>query len=332
VFTCLISLAVYVVIVLLSGHATFEDADSKHVVKDDSDVKPVRRRRVALLIYGVRLETLFETGKSIMKYVVEEANADVFVYGREVAEYNTTGAIKAAFGVDRVKGVYTGKQLDEGDVLALLHQSKRWPELKEVCGDTNMVKSGTLLGLIWSELAYELAASYERSQGFVYDYMVFMRPDVQWFAPFPKLELLDMKYQMWIPTRTPWGGIPASLIVCPRGLCENWARWWSRLRDGSLIEKMTKENAFSKRNCLMSEMFEYAAWKALKVPFGWFSVVHAIVCTRVTKKKIFFPSLKTYFRRVCAKMVISAILASQFAALDKSINMMNKVYSRLLCF
>ncbi len=199
---------------------------------------------------------------------------------------NTTGAIKAAFGTERVKGVFTGRQMDENDVMALLHQSKRWPELSKVCGGTNLLKSGTLLGLIWSELVFELARSYERAQGFQYDYMIFMRPDVEWFAPFPKLDLLDKKYQIWLPTRTPWGGIPASLVVCPKGLCQHWGQWWPRLRDGSLVEVMSKKNVLTNRNCLMSEMFEYAAWKAMEVPFGWFTVVHALVCTRV--KTIFF--------------------------------------------
>ncbi len=282
-------LLAYLAIIWLSGHDVVQSdahdgAESASSPASSLSARSEPRRRVALLVYGVRLETLFETGKSIMKFVVDEMDADVFVYGREVAAYNTTGAVRAAFGTHRVKGVFTGRQLEEGDVIALLAQSKRYKELMDSCGGTNMVKAGTLNGLIWGQKAYELAASYERAQGFQYDYMIFMRPDVQWFAPFPPLKLLDSKHQMWLPTRTPWGGIPASLIVCPRGLCDNWGNWWDRIRDGTIVDVMTKKNMWNKRNCLMSEMLEYAFWKAAEVPFGWFSVVHAIVCAQTLCK------------------------------------------------
>jgi|JI10StandDraft_1071094.scaffolds.fasta_scaffold241612_2 hypothetical protein len=266
------ALILYLLVVSLSGNVVVNEEDTSVAPLSSAALSrhQKKERRVALLIYGVRLETLFETGKSIRRFVVDETNADVFVYGREVGEYNTTGAIKAAFG-NTVKGIFMGRQMEEAEVMALLHLSKRWPELEKVCGGTNLLKSGTLLGLIWSELVFELARSYERVQGFEYDYMIFMRPDVQWFAPFPKLSLLDAKHQIWLPTRTPWGGIPASLVVCPRGLCENWAHWWPRLRNGTLVDVMTKKNVLTPRNCLMSEMFEYAAWNALEVPFGWFA-------------------------------------------------------------
>jgi hypothetical protein len=275
-----VALVVWAAAMLLSGFNLIEvDKDEIHGRSEGAHASPPRRR-LALLVYGVRLETLFETGRSIMKYVVEPTDADVFVYGREVAEYNTTGAVRAAFGTTRVKGIFTGRQLDEGDIDALVGQSKRHAELMAVCGGTNLLKAGTLNGLIWGQKAYELAASYERAQGFQYDYMVFMRPDVEWFAPFPPLSLLDTKKQVWLPTRTPWGGIPASLIVCPRGLCQHWALLWDHLRDGIIVDAMAKKNVWTKRNCLMSEMLEYAYWKAAEVPFGWFSVVHAIVCAK----------------------------------------------------
>ena len=34
----------------------------------------------------------------------------------------------------------------------------------------------------------------------------------------------------------------------------------------------------------MSEMLEYAYWKVHKVPFGWFSMIHAIRCTHTLCK------------------------------------------------
>ena len=150
----------------------------------------MRRRRVALLIYGVRLETLFETSFSIRRHVVQTTDADVFVCGREVPEYNTSGAVRAAFG-PRLKGVHLGQQLEEHEVNALLASAKRHDDIQKVCGNSNLLKPGTLNGLVWSQLVYELASSYERMHGFEYDYMIFMRPDVEWFAPFPPLESLN---------------------------------------------------------------------------------------------------------------------------------------------
>ena len=204
------------------------------------------RRRVALLIYGVRMETLFETFSSIRRHVVQTTAADVFVYGREVPEYNTSGAVRAAFG-PHLKGVHLGQQLEEHEINALLASAKRHADIQKVCGGSNLLKPGTLNGLVWSQLVYELASSYERMHGFEYDYMIFMRPDVEWFAPFPPLELLDAKHQIWLPTRTPWGGIPASLIVCPRGLCQHWASWWHKLRNGTIVDELEKANEWKVR-------------------------------------------------------------------------------------
>ena len=246
-------------------------------------VEVKKKHRIALLIYGVRLETLFDTGKSIRKYLVDLHDADVFVYGREVAEYRTAAAVKSAFG-NRVKGIFLGQQLSEEEIEAILKTAKRHKELTEVCGGSNMLKPGTLNGLVWSQLVYELAAAYERHHGFEYDYMIYMRPDVEWFAPFPPPEMLDSKYQMWIPTRTPWGGIPASLIVCPRGLCEHWSSWWNKLRNGTIVEELQAANQWTQRNCMASEMLEHAYWKAHNVPFGWFSAVYTIVCTHTLCK------------------------------------------------
>jgi hypothetical protein len=114
--------------------------------------------------------------------------------------------------------------------------------------------------------------------------MIFMRPDVQWFARFPPFKMLDQTHQMWLPTRTPWGGIPAALIVCPKGLCENWAHFWQRLRNGTIVSEMKAKNLLIKRNCLMSEMLEYFFWKAHNVKFGWFSITFAITCTHTLCK------------------------------------------------
>ena len=281
-------LVCYTLLVLLSGHATVDDADqpagrSRASSGGAAVVKAPPRRRLALLIYGVRLETLFETGRSIRRFIVDHVDADVFVYGREVPEYNTSGAVRAAFG-STLKGVFLGKQLEEREIDALVAGALKHKELMAVCGGTNMLKAGTLNGLVWSQLVYELAASYERQHGFRYDYMMYMRPDVQWFAPFPPMERLDAQHQIWLPTRTPWGGIPASCILCPRGLCHHWAAWWELIRNGTLVETLEAAGEWKQRNCLASEMLEWSYWKARQVPFGWFSVVYAVVCTHTLCK------------------------------------------------
>lgn len=41
--------------------------------------------------------------------------------------------------------------------------------------------------------------------------------DMEVFAPLPPLSLFTKQYDLYFPTRTPWGGVPASMVVCPRG-------------------------------------------------------------------------------------------------------------------
>lgn len=274
-------LGVYLLVVLVvSGEGGHEETSSSLI---SPGAKKSGGRRVALLVYGVRMETLRETGASIRQHLVDKHDMDVFVYGREVPQEDTSGAVRAAFG-DRVKGLFLGKQMEEHEIDALVKASKHYDELMNVCGGTNMLKAGTLNGLVWKALAYEMALSYERHHQFTYDYMVYMRPDVEWFAPFPPLEKLDAKHQIWFPTRTPWGGVPASCTVCPRGLCQHWAAWWEKLRNGTIVEELKAKGSWVKRNCLASEMLEWSYLKAHEVPFGWFSVVYAVVCTHTLCK------------------------------------------------
>jgi hypothetical protein len=53
--------------------------------------------RCALLVYGVRLETLNIGGSSIRTNVVDQLKCDVFVFGRD--EEGAAEAVKKAFGV-----------------------------------------------------------------------------------------------------------------------------------------------------------------------------------------------------------------------------------------
>ena len=149
------------------------------VAPSDQDEKKVLQKswkkksgaKMALVLYGVRFEALFTTGASIRRFIVDELNADLFIYGWQAhAHYNVTGAVKQVFG-DRVKAVFFGPQPSAKDIAAMVASSPKRAELLKVCGTSNFVKSGTLNGYLWMENAYNLMKSYEDVHDVRYDYV-----------------------------------------------------------------------------------------------------------------------------------------------------------------
>ncbi len=77
------------------------------------------------------------------------------------------------------------------------------------------------------------------------------------FARLPPLSLFSSAYDLHFPTRTTWGGVPASLVVCLRDRCGFWAQLFEMLRNGTAVNHLVRANLLTARNCAASEIFEW---------------------------------------------------------------------------
>ena len=90
-------------------------------------------------------------------------------------------------------------------------------------------------------------------------------------------EMLD-PHKLYFSTRTPWGGVPAGHVICPRAQCSHWGNLFSLLMNGTMVDTMAAAKKLTPQSCRMSEMFEFHYLKAAKVAIGWFSSFGALVC------------------------------------------------------
>ncbi len=230
----------------------------------------------ALLVYGVRMERLNVGGASVRQLIVDELKCDVFVYGRD--EPGAAEAVRATFK-KQLASVYLGPQVEADVMLATIKLSPRYAELLASCERSNLLHPGTLSGLWWTEKAFELMQSHEKMVEKRYAHVVLIRPDIETFAPMPPLALFG-KRGLYLPTRTTWGGLPQSMVVCRREDCGPMSHLFSLLRNGTVVGAMLKKQLLnSQRHCQAVEIFVHNAMVALDVRINFFSIVYAILCS-----------------------------------------------------
>jgi hypothetical protein len=124
-----------------------------------------------------------------------------------------------------------------------------------------------------------MAVSYEHLHDFKYDWMTFLRPDTEFFVSHPPFEKLS-KEKLWFPTRTPWGGVPAGFVVCPREKCGHWGMLFELIKNGTMVNTLSAKQMLTPRNCALSEIFEFNYYAAKNVEIGFFSAAYALVCAK----------------------------------------------------
>jgi hypothetical protein len=138
------------------------------------------KKRVALLLSGNRFNVLEHTGTlgrtlgaALRLNVIDPLACDVFAYGHESLE--ASRIVGEQLGDSLTAAVFV-EQMSKEQITKLFSLNPRAETWQNwTLGRTNAVAAPGLLLQYWRHMVYQLAATYERTHGFKYDAMIFMR-------------------------------------------------------------------------------------------------------------------------------------------------------------
>ena len=168
------------------------------------------------------------------RFVTDPLNADVFVYGHDNGN-NEAGMMQKLFG-KKLVSAFVGPQMNRREVLSLFQQVPDYETWLEWYKEENAVGPGSLLNYYWVEMAYYQVQTYEKLHNFSYDFILFLRPDVEWLFEHPPLEHFDMD-KIYFPSNRGWGGFQHTAVLCKRKLAAAFAMKWSAILNGTLISR-----------------------------------------------------------------------------------------------
>ena len=240
------------------------------------EVKTARHARCALLIFSVRLEALAESGKSIRAHISDKYACDVFVLGRRV-DNETESVVRQVF--PDAAAVVVEEQPTKVKMRQTIRTFRNVTLLRKICSHSNILHPGTMNGIRWRERGYHLVKKFEREKDIRYEWLVFLRPDYEFFANVPPFEMLAAD-KIHFSTRTTWGGIPGGFAICPRRLCAAYGEAYSGFKDGTIALSLKKANLLLPQSCRNSEILLYNSFMASEVNIGWFSSTGALLCVK----------------------------------------------------
>ena len=180
------------------------------------------------------------------KFVVEPHKMDVFVYGGEKKEFaeEQEKLVRKTFG-KRLKYVYLGPQLF--DRLGATKRMEQWPGYSffKHCGNENFFHPGTINAFHSLQKGFEAMQQYEETHKFNYDFVLFVRPDMEWMAPFPPLSYFKNN-SLYFATRTAWGGLPGGLTFGHRSVSHYFGNMFNRLEKGIIWKEVFKDRPKTK--------------------------------------------------------------------------------------
>lgn len=200
--------------------------------------------RVALVLYGVRFNGLAafsdRVGAALRRYVAQALNADVFVCGANVD--GTEAMVRSSMQGAAIVDVHLREEPDDAHMLEAFRSSPSGAWFARLLGDALPAAVDALQEARWIELAYGRVEAYERAHSIRYEWIHFQRPDLEWFAPHPPLELLE-RTRLYVPTRRA-DALPPGSLLCPRDACARFAQFHSLLLNGTVASAMVNEQGF----------------------------------------------------------------------------------------
>ncbi len=146
-----------------------------------------------------------------------------------------------------------------------------------ITGGGNAFETNVLFVYYWIEKAYDSVVAYEDLHGFKYDWIHFIRPDIEWRYMHPPLHVLD-RSRVYGPEVENFGGFEAHTLLCHRPLCGVWGSVFSSLLNGTAMKQFVRKGLSCMGSRCNQEHFAMRYFQAFDTPLATYPKILSVVC------------------------------------------------------
>eukprot|EP00928_Gymnodinium_smaydae_P038728 TRINITY_DN26643_c0_g6_i1.p1 TRINITY_DN26643_c0_g6~~TRINITY_DN26643_c0_g6_i1.p1 ORF type:complete len:373 (-),score=56.23 TRINITY_DN26643_c0_g6_i1:79-1197(-) len=222
-------------------------------------LEAARSARVVVVLDGAAVRVQEEALRSIVDHVVRPLRARAFATWQGASVEPSVATIKQRFGIEAVV---------EPDVLPA----------DFITWDVPRLANDTFRTVFYN--AYTKYRSYESVKKLDFDWLIYTRSDMHWFADVPPMPLWRNTSVVWVPDSADWGGIYDRTALIPRRYAQAYLQGPFR---ALVAPPAALEALFGDDPWVTSEKLLHKVLLAAGAHFGSFPIVGTISrCRRNT--------------------------------------------------
>jgi hypothetical protein len=200
---------------------------------------------VAVVMAGMA-HSLSETQESILQNVIQIYKADIFYSG----PHNEQNEIMKVFN-ESLKYIVLQDQILTNEFVSLFlsfpdaKYFELWGENATALGPVSPHHGTNLLFLFWQNIAYDLLSTYEHIHKFEYEWVIHVRPDMEFAVPLPPLNILNSakkKYHkdnyVLLPQSSQSTGVTDRFAILTRAAASVYFGQWKAMIKGTYADSV----------------------------------------------------------------------------------------------